>query len=310
VISQVDGTAVACSSSDGEMKYVSLEKEALLNMRPDQAINFLQGLGYSVVSLPKGDLKPGQTLLRTNKKELTRLGDLSTIIAPGDTMFPALSTDNVAPTGISGKQSSSVDLDIGLNILGNILTALSGTSLSVDAGFKNNKSVTFAYQDVLEDHITLDQLDQYLSSSTLRPNQNMVRAQFSQNNVFVLVSAIKSKSISVNAQADNDVSGQVSVPVIQGIAGGSLKVDLSRAAQGQVTFTGANPVVFGFKAVQLFADANANYTVLKPAPDGTYVTRGAESLTDKDASILSLNGAGIFFNVADERTATAAQGKA
>src|SRR3954454_21366506 len=117
-------------------------------MRPDNAINFLQNLGFSVVSLPKTDLLPGQTLLRTNKKELTRLGDLSTITDPGTVPFPPVSKDNVAPSGVSGKQSSSVDLNIGLSVLGNVLKALSGTTLGVEAAFKNNKSLTFAYQDV------------------------------------------------------------------------------------------------------------------------------------------------------------------
>ena len=275
-------------------------------MRPDQAINFLQDLGYSVVSLPKADLQPGQTLLRAGKKELTRLGDLSTIVTSGASPFPPVSTNNVAPTGVSGKQTSSIDIGIGVNILGTILKALSGTTLGVDAAFQNTKSVTFAYQNVLEDHITLDQLDQYLSSSAFKLNQNMVRAELIQNNVFVLVSTIKSATIAVTAQAANGESGDLNVPVIQGIAGGSLKVNLSQAAQGQVTFSGPNPVVFGFKAVQIFADKNANYTVMKPLADGSVAIKGIAPLTDKDASVLSLNGQGIFFDVSDPELAAAA----
>src|SRR5438270_10638372 len=65
-------------------------------MKPDNAINFLQSLAFRVVSLPRADLLPGQTLLRTNEKELTRLGDLSTIIDPGTVPFPPVSKDNVA----------------------------------------------------------------------------------------------------------------------------------------------------------------------------------------------------------------------
>ena len=278
-------------------------------MRPDAAVNFLQNLGYSLVSLPRADLKPGQTLLRTNKKELTRLGDLSTIIAPEAGQFPPLSTDNIAPSGLSGKESSSVDLSIGVSILGSILKALSGSTLGVDAAFKNTKSVTFAYLDVLEDHILLDQLDQYLSSSAFKQNQNTIQAELKQNNIFVLVSTIKSNRISINAQGDNGLSGEVSVPVVQGIASGNLGVDVSRAAQGQVTFTGPNPVVFGFKAVQVFADANAKYTLLKPAADGTFAVKGAASLTDQDAAVLSLNGAGIFFDLSDQERPMAAQGQ-
>lgn len=278
-------------------------------MRPDETVNFLRDLGYGLVSFPNADLQPGNTLLRTNKKQLTRLGDLNTIATTGNSPFPHLSTDNTAPMEISGKQTSSVDLGIGLNILGSILKALSGTSLDVKAAFKNNKSVTFAYKDVLEDHITLDQLDQFLSSASFKENQNTIRSELSRNNVFVLVSTIKSKTISVQAQGDNNVSGQVEVPVIQGIAGGSLNVDVSRSAQGIVTFTGRIPVVFGFKAVQIFTDGQAKYTVIKPAQDGTFQLKGAQPLTDAHAAVLSLNGEGIFFELSDEDQPAAPQGK-
>lgn len=271
-------------------------------MRPDAAIDFLRGLGYSVVSLPKADLKPGQTLLRTSKKELTRLGDLATIVDAGSTQAPQVSADNIAPSGISGKQSSSVDLNIGLNILGNILKALSGTTLGVEAAFKNNKSLTFAYQNVLEDNILLDKLDQYLSSSKFKSNMNMVHEQLTESNVFVIVSTIKSKSVTVQAQAGNDNSGQIDVPLINGIASGSLKVDVSRATEGTVTFTGtAAPVVFGFKAVQIFTNENADYTILKPVQPGGLTLKGAKPPTDDDTNLLDLKGEGVFFDIADER---------
>ena len=113
-------------------------------MRPDKSITLLQGLGYSVIGLPRADFKPCQTLLRTNKKQLTRLGDLSTIMTAGAMSIPPVSTDNAAPSGISGQQSSSVKVEIGVTILANMLQALTGTDLDISAGVKNSKSLTFA----------------------------------------------------------------------------------------------------------------------------------------------------------------------
>lgn len=73
-------------------------------MRPDQSITFLQNLGYSVVSFPSSDLKPNQALLRVQKKQLTRLGDLSTIMTAGGNALPIISTDNVGPPGFQASR--------------------------------------------------------------------------------------------------------------------------------------------------------------------------------------------------------------
>ncbi|MFL6464829.1 MAG: hypothetical protein ACJ73N_10525 [Bryobacteraceae bacterium] len=148
--------------------------------------------------------------------------------------MPQISTDNIAPSGVTGMQSSSLDLKIGLSILGNVLKALTGTSLDVNARFKNTKSVTFEYKDVLEDHIELDELDGFLSASTFKQNLNMVRSAFVASNVFILTSAIKSKSITVKTQGEGGVSGNIEVPVIQNIASGKLVWILVRQVKGKL----------------------------------------------------------------------------
>lgn len=169
----------------------------------------------------------------------------------------------------------------------------------MSAGFQGNKSVTFAYQNVLEDHVALDRLDQYLSTATVKPDENVVRQALTNDNAFVLTSTIKSKQITVTAQADNDIKGKVNAPVVQQVASGNLSVGVSRANQGQVTFTGNVPVIFGFKAVQIFTDQNAKFTVFKPVADGSVVLRRLAQVTDQDLSILDLNGQGVFFEFTD-----------
>jgi hypothetical protein len=237
-------------------------------MHPDQSITFLKALGYGVVRMPRADLKPSQTLLRTGKKDLSRLGELGTIMQAGARPLPPLSTDNVAPTGVSGLESNSMKVEIGLTILGNILQALGGGNLGLSTAFQRAKSVTFKYENVLEDHIALDQLDQFLSTASIKGGQTTVTDALINDNVFVITSAIKSKSITVAAKADNGVSVSVDVPTIQGVASGNLKVDVSGATQGQVTYSGDTPVVFGFQAAQLFFDNNGQFTLIQPLDAG------------------------------------------
>src|SRR5690242_4658676 len=92
---------------------------------------------------------------------------------------------------------------------------------------------------------------------------------------------------------------QVNVPVIQNVASGKVNVDLSKAAEGQISFSGPNPVIFGFKAVQVMADQEAHYQLLKPAEDGAIALRKAGSLTDKDVALLDLSGEGVFFDLTE-----------
>jgi hypothetical protein len=169
-------------------------------------------------------------------------------------------------------------------------------------GFKNTKSVTFAYQDVLEDHIALDQLDQFLSAAALKVNQNTIREAFIEDKIFVLTSTIKSDKITVTAEGEAGVNAKVEVPVIQSIASGKLGVDSSKAAQGQITFSGAQPVIFGFQAAQIFADDQAKFTVVKPSDPGKLALRKVGKI---EPTLLSLEGEGVFFTLDDGQTASA-----
>ena len=44
--------------------------------RPDQTITQLKDSGYCVLRMPRSDARPLQTLLRADKKDLVRLGEL------------------------------------------------------------------------------------------------------------------------------------------------------------------------------------------------------------------------------------------
>jgi len=89
--------------------------------RPDESITFLKDRGYCVLRVPRADARPLQTLLRAEKKDLVRLGELGTISTAGSNPLPALSVDNEAPVEVSGKESSSTKVEVGLDILGGII---------------------------------------------------------------------------------------------------------------------------------------------------------------------------------------------
>jgi len=165
--------------------------------------------------------------------------------------------------------------------------------------------VTFAYKDVLEDHVPLDQLDTFLSSSSFKENLNVVRSALVSSNIFVITSTIKSQSITVKTQGEDSPSGGIEVPVIQNIASGKLSVDVTRANQGEITFSGSKPVVFGFKAVQVFTDENARYRIFKPVRSGSVELEGVAEIKYEDMAFLDLGAVEV---IEEERTAAQGMG--
>ncbi len=266
--------------------------------RPDESITFLKDRGYSVLRMPRADVQPLQTLLRAAKKDLTRLGDLATITTAGTNPLPALSIDNEAPIAISGKESSSTKVEVGVNILGNIIQALGGNTLGISAGYSMAKTITFKYENVLEDHIAVDQLDQYITACNFRADQRTVTDALIDDAVFVITSTIKTSKFSVNAQGEGGVKVGLDVPAMSGIANGKLKVDLGKAAEGTVVYEGATPVVFGFQAVQLFFDDHDGrpvFTAMDPLKAGAAAARAAGKV---EPTLLQLDE-GAFFRLND-----------
>lgn len=268
--------------------------------RPDQSISFLKHLGYCVVRLPRADLKPLNTLLKTGKKDLTRLGELSTIMIKGSDDLPPLSVDNIAPHGVSGKESSSVKIEIGVNILGGIIQALGGSNLGLSTAFGRAKSVVFKFGNVLEDHIDIDRLDQFLSSASIRPNQNAVTSALIDDEVYVITSTIKTNSFTVTAMGESNVSVGLDVPVMQQAASGSLKVNVDKATEGTITYEGTIPIVFGFQAVKLiYDDQTQTYTTVDPLDAGKMAAKDVGKI---EPTFLSLDE-GVFFRLEDDVSA-------
>jgi hypothetical protein len=240
--------------------------------RPDQAITYLKDHGYCVLRMPRSDALPGQTLLRTGKKDLVRLGELGSVMKAGANPLPIPSLDNVAGN-VSGVESSTIKLEIGLTILGDIISAFGGGKLGAKTGYERAKTVTFKYEDVTEDHIALDRLDQFLSTAEARRDSRAVLDGLIDDKVFVITSTIKSRKLTVTAKTDGTTSAGIEVPVVQQVASGTLDVKVTRAAEGVVNYEGKTPLVFGFQAVQLFFNEAGQYASWDPLDAGAAAAR-------------------------------------
>jgi hypothetical protein len=219
----------------------------------DPYLKALRSFGYNVIRLPKADMAPLQLLAR-NGGALGRIGDLSTVILPrGAVALPAVKRDTPAAS-LSGQRSGTLSVGVGLSVLGSIIGAMGGSKLGLDLAYKNARSVTFEFQDVLEDRIEVAALDQYLSDADVSPFSTHVGQLLEADQIYVTTATLKSNKIAVEARGAKEHGLDVSIPELKGVVGGNVKVGAASASASTVTFEGSLPLVFGFQAARLVYD--------------------------------------------------------
>src|SRR4051794_18765124 len=106
----------------------------------DKSITFLKSFGYNVIRLPKADISPLQIFV-SKKGTLQPLGELSSVlVSNADTKIPVIKKDVTVST-FNGQKTSNLSVGIALNILGNIIGAMGGSKLGLDAAYKNAKTI-------------------------------------------------------------------------------------------------------------------------------------------------------------------------
>lgn len=135
----------------------------------------------------------------------------------------------------------------------------------------------FTFSDVNADKVELNVLDQYLGKAEIDSSGKQIQQMLLNERVGVLTMTLKSKKFVTSAQdgKGNDLSLQV--PVIGGVASGSLKVGFESNRNTQLSYEGNVAVTFAAQGVQLFFDDAGHYTAFDPFNVGQHAIRGAEA---------------------------------
>jgi hypothetical protein len=112
--------------------------------------------------------------------------------------------------------------------------------------------VAFELADVFEDRVEIALLDQYLADADVSPFAAHVGKLLDADQLFVTTATLKSTRITVEARRSKDAGLDVSVPEIQGVVGGNVKVGGKAEVTSKVTYEGSVPLAFGFQAARLF----------------------------------------------------------
>jgi hypothetical protein len=253
----------------------------------DPYTSLLKSFGYNAVRLPRANIRPLQVLSK-NSGDVSYLGELTTVFRPPDKNTPIPKTiENNPATNISGQKSGDLSVGLGLSILGNIIIAMGGSTLDLDFKYQQAKTVSFQYQDVLQDLVEPAALDQFLGQADINPSSITSTKLLEADEVFITTSTIKSKKFTIHPKTSRNTDTQFNIPEIQGIIGSNVKVSSQSHDSSAITFEGPSPLVFGFQAVQLFYD-RGQYFSLKPIKTDKAM-RGKRSLLT-EAPFVRLEG--------------------
>ncbi len=228
----------------------------------DPATTYLKQFGYNVIRLPKADFSP-LTLLVKEKNKLTVLGDLATVIHSDVAALPEVKKDTPV-THITGKKTANLSAGIALDILGKVISAMGGSKLGVELKYKSARSLQFTFSSASEDSIQITTLDTFLSQTDILGNPGHVARLMEADDVFIVTAVLKSNEITVDADSANETNAGISIPEIQQAIGGNVQVSGANTSTSSLTYKGAIPLAFGFKAIRLFYE-DGKYKRFEPA---------------------------------------------
>ena len=241
--------------------------------RPDQSIAFLRQYGYSVFRFPRASAQPLE-LMHREGKDMTRLGMVPDLVTPGELPAPTVRRDANPGIDIEGKETSKVNIAIGVNILGSFIAAFGGGNLGLDIAFNKARTVTFKYTGVMEDVVDVLALEKFIKASRVSPHiPSGTLDKLLDDEVYVVTSVLKTRKILVTAHGESGAAVKVDVPVIQQAAGANVKIDTAGGRDSQIAFDGAVPVAFAFQGVQLVFDDSGEFLTTQQLPSGEVAAR-------------------------------------
>ncbi len=262
----------------------------------DPYISFLKDRGYNVIRLPKADFPPLTLLSHSGERDLSRIGNISELFV-GATL-PVIAA-NVPAAGVSGKHTNALNLGLGLDLLGTIISAMGGGQIGLKTEFKHASGVTFEFPHVLSDGVTVAALDKFLGATQISADVRYVRELLDNSDIYVVTNTIKSDSVTVDTNASGSAGVEVQVPALQQIVGATVKVSGESEHTGRVTFSGDAHLVFGFQAYRLIY-ADGKYIKLEPLPAGSSAAKSVDGLLTgqppETAVRLHTKGAWVTFN--------------
>ncbi len=215
--------------------------------------NSLAEYGYNLVKLPKEGIEP-LLLLYKNKRDVNSGGkNIDWLFAVTDSPLPSVSKNNVT-VDIQENALVSYNGELGLKLLEQLLEKLKMGNLSGKLDANSMHSIQIRYQDVLEDNVSVIELDSFISGSEPDVKEfNSFKEKLKDSDLYVINSVLKSNSFSISAQDENGQKVDLEAK-LKGVVDADVHVGRSHKDEVVLKHEKATPIVFAFKAQRIIYD--------------------------------------------------------
>jgi hypothetical protein len=228
------------------------------------ADNWLKPYRFTAVELPRRDLAPGDVVFRSNGSFDQKVGNLLMLFAS----TPALpATTSGEPAGsIARSFEKKVEANLGFRILGALFGGGASSKLGASLGAKNARSLSVTYEDVTQDSFAVLELQSWLEQAKIRTSRQAT-GWLNEEKLGAVTAVLRTATLSIVAARENGVVIELNVPEIKGLVGADADVSAQSTDTSKITFTGKEPIAFGFQAFVMLFDKNVSF--------GLEQTRGA-----------------------------------
>ena len=278
----------------------------------DPLVQMLKKYGYNLILLPKDSIKPLQLLVREEKGIFTWVKDifttptinqtnalLSEIFIPDSEAYPIAQPAKI-PNDFAKGRSSDVGIDASVELMLNFLQipeekVTEADKLKIKAAFQSINNFSFAFdQNASTEVVSTLSLDGFLRDAVVRDTVgNSFRSWLDHSQIYIITEVLKSNSFSMKTSEEDKANLEVALPKIKEILKGKFKGHLELANETTIKHKGEQQLVFGVKAVKLFAnkDKNGQYHFKIVSKEGMAVK------SDENFSVENLNIDDSFLEV-------------
>jgi hypothetical protein len=223
--------------------------------KTDPSITFLNQWGYNVVKLPRAGIEPMDVIGNDGSSRL--IGPIHSMWTPDSAPEPVPGLP-VSASQVNGKRTAALDISLGLSVLSGALSAFGATVPSLDVAYHQAKSVQFSYTGVTSTSAVLLDVGNYLAKGKMARENPVVQNYFFAKGAkaYLIVDVLKSNSITVTATDEHGNSIGLDVPAIEGLVGAKVKVSPSSSSSSTITYSGPEPVTFGFSVQEIWPNGD------------------------------------------------------
>lgn len=209
------------------------------------ADNWLKEYRFTALALPRRDVTPADVLFRSNGAFDQKAGNLAMLFS-SDSGLPA--TTSGEPTGsIARTFEKKVEASLGVKILGALFGGGASSKLGADLEAKRARRLSVTYEEVEQDSLAVLELQLWLQQAKIR-GAKQAEEWLNKEKLAAVTAVLRTAKLSIAAESETGGKIGLSIPEVKGLVGGDVTISAHSTDSSKITFTGKEPIAFGFQA--------------------------------------------------------------